>query len=335
VQVDLMGIGELARRSRLSPKALRLYDELGLLMPARVDDGSGYRYYSLSQLDCARLIAASRQLQIPLAEIKSMVDLEPGAAADRITEQWNATEARHTARRDLANYLIDRLQGKRHVMYEVTTRDIPERSVPCVKRSVEGIDGAWTFGKEFISILRNHDLPRVDGRAGSLLQHLVGRGQRRQRGPLEWCRPVPTSEAERLAAEVPELVDECDRENTQRTDTWRKGKIPGIGLAAGTRHGRETKAVAPQVGITLARGDSVRSPVAGRARSRVRREDVGDGSAAEGGGAHGLDGEGCGEQRLAGTEDDRVDDEAVLVDQPSLDERSSEPDAALREQVSA
>jgi hypothetical protein len=30
----------------------------------------------------------------------------------------------------------------------------------------------------------------------------------------------------------------------------------------------------------------------GRGRSRVRREDVGDGSGAEGGGAHGLDGEG-------------------------------------------
>jgi hypothetical protein len=95
------------------------------------------------------------------------------------------------------------------------------------------------------------------------------------------------------------------------------------------------QAAAPQVGITLVRGDSVRSPVAGRTRSRVRCEDVGDGSAAEGGGAHGLDGEGCGEQPLACTEDDRVDDESVLVDQSGLDERSSEPDAALREQVPA
>jgi PPM family protein phosphatase len=34
--MDLMGIGEFARLSRLSPKALRLYDELGLLPPARV-----------------------------------------------------------------------------------------------------------------------------------------------------------------------------------------------------------------------------------------------------------------------------------------------------------
>ena len=60
-----------------------------------------------------------------------------------------------------------------------------------------------------------------------------------------------------------------------------------------------------------------------------------DGSAAEGGGAHWLHGEGCREQPLARTEDDWVDDESVLVDQPGLDERSSESDAALGEQVSA
>ena len=42
-----------------------------------------------------------------------------------------------------------------------------------------------------------------------------------------------------------------------------------------------------------------RFPVADRARSRVRREDVGDGSAAESGGAHGLDGQRCCEEPLA------------------------------------
>lgn len=49
-------------------------------------------------------------------------------------------------------------------------------------------------------------------------------------------------------------------------------------------------------------------------RSRLRPEDVCHGSAAEGGRAHGLDGERCGEQPLPRTEQDRVDDEAVLVD---------------------
>ena len=48
-----MSIGEFARRSRLSPKALRLYDELGLLTPVRVDDNSGYRLYVADQLEQA------------------------------------------------------------------------------------------------------------------------------------------------------------------------------------------------------------------------------------------------------------------------------------------
>ena len=201
-----MSIGEFARYSRLSPKALRLYDELGLLEPSRVDEDSGYRYYSASQLERARLIAAFRQLQIPLAEIKSIVDLEPDAAAARITEHWNAIETQHTARRDLARYLIDRMQGKRHAMYEVATRDIPARSVLSVKRSVQGTDGAWAFGKEFISILRNHNLPRMDGRAGAFYCIWWGEVNDDSDGPLEWGRPVPTDQAEQLAVDVPELV---------------------------------------------------------------------------------------------------------------------------------
>ena len=59
--VKLLTIGEFARASRLSPKALRLYDELGLLRPVRVDEYSGYRYYSPDQLDQARLVAWLRR----------------------------------------------------------------------------------------------------------------------------------------------------------------------------------------------------------------------------------------------------------------------------------
>lgn len=204
--MDLMSIGEFARRSRLSPKALRLYDELGLLPPARVDDDSGYRYYAASQLDRARLIAALRQLQISLAEIKLIASLEPDTAAERIGEHWTAVEVQHRARRDLAHYLIDHMQGKRHAMYEVATRDIPARSVLCLKRSVEGTPGAWAFGKEFVSILREHRLPMMEGRAGAVFCIYWGEVSDDSDGPVEWCRPVPTDQAEQLAVEVPGLV---------------------------------------------------------------------------------------------------------------------------------
>lgn len=60
--MGLLTIGGFARASRLSPKALRLYDELGLLAPASVDPVSGYRFYSPDQLERARLIAWLRRL---------------------------------------------------------------------------------------------------------------------------------------------------------------------------------------------------------------------------------------------------------------------------------
>ena len=49
--MEEISIGEFARRSRLSLKALRLYDERGVLVPARVDRASGYRYYDTAQLE--------------------------------------------------------------------------------------------------------------------------------------------------------------------------------------------------------------------------------------------------------------------------------------------
>ena len=71
--MEELSIGEFARRSRLSVKALRLYDELGVLVPARVDEASGYRYYEVAQLEAARLVAMLRQLELPLAAIKELI----------------------------------------------------------------------------------------------------------------------------------------------------------------------------------------------------------------------------------------------------------------------
>jgi DNA-binding transcriptional MerR regulator len=70
--MDVMTIGAFAERTRLSAKALRLYDRLGLVRPARTDPASGYRLYSEDQVDGARLVALLRRLgtrQTPTAQI--------------------------------------------------------------------------------------------------------------------------------------------------------------------------------------------------------------------------------------------------------------------------
>ncbi|MFJ9536755.1 MerR family transcriptional regulator [Streptomyces sp. NPDC101225] len=105
----MLTIGAFARASRLSPKALRLYDELELLRPARVDPHSGYRYYAVEQLERARLVAWLRRLGMPLAGIREVCALGPADAARAIRAHWSQVEAETAQRRDLAAFLVDHL----------------------------------------------------------------------------------------------------------------------------------------------------------------------------------------------------------------------------------
>ncbi|MFD4634533.1 MerR family transcriptional regulator [Streptomyces sp. NPDC058284] len=113
--MGMLTIGAFAKASRLSPKALRLYDELGLLPPARVDPVTGYRLYAPDQLDRARLVAWLRRLGMPLARIRQVCaldDADTGAAAQEVRAYWAQVEADTAARRDLATFLIDHLSWK-------------------------------------------------------------------------------------------------------------------------------------------------------------------------------------------------------------------------------
>jgi serine/threonine protein phosphatase PrpC/DNA-binding transcriptional MerR regulator len=110
--VTLSTIGEFARAARLTPKALRLYDELGLLPPAAVDPDSGYRLYEPGQLERARLIAELRRIGMPLAEIREVCGLAPGAAAEAIAAYWRRVSADTAARGRLAGLLVDHLSER-------------------------------------------------------------------------------------------------------------------------------------------------------------------------------------------------------------------------------
>jgi DNA-binding transcriptional MerR regulator len=175
-----------------------------------VDANSGYRYYDAAQLKDARLIAMLRQLDFPLAAVKELVASDPSEAAGRIALRWREVETEHDARRDLANYLINQLNGRKPDMYEVNTRDIPERSLLCLKRHVDE-QGAWALGKEFIAILRERPLPKMEGREGAMFSIYWGEVSADSDGPVEWCKPVPTVEAETLALQYPELSLRTER----------------------------------------------------------------------------------------------------------------------------
>ena len=203
--MEEMSIGEFARRSRLSPKALRLYDGLGLLSPARVDELSGYRYYETAQLEEAQLIATLRQIGIPLVLVKELVGLDEADLAERVKAFRGDADAQHAVRQELVTALVDRLTGRSIVMYEVATREMPARSLLCLKRNVDEA-GAWALGKEFIGIIRDPRLPRMEGREGAVFSIYWGQVSADSDGPVEWCKVVPDAEAETLAEQFPELT---------------------------------------------------------------------------------------------------------------------------------
>ena len=89
--MELMTSGAFAQASGLSRKALRLYDELGLLHPARVDPVTLYRLYDPRQLEQARLVAWLRRLGMPLAAIRSVTGLPPARAAEELAAYWAGT----------------------------------------------------------------------------------------------------------------------------------------------------------------------------------------------------------------------------------------------------
>jgi DNA-binding transcriptional MerR regulator len=223
--VEEVGIGEFARRSRLSIRALRLYDKRHVLVPARVDEVSGYRYYDVAQLEDARLVAMLRQLDLSLGAIRKLVACDPVDAADQIAAHWRKVESEHDARRELADYLVNRLSGKKSVVYEVATRELPERSVLCLKRNVDE-KGAWALGKEFIAIMRERPLPRMEGREGAAFSIFWGEVSADSDGPVEWCKPIPRAEARTLAEHYPEL--------TLRTDPAHREAFVALGPAGGT-----------------------------------------------------------------------------------------------------
>jgi hypothetical protein len=147
-----------------------------------------------------------RQIGVPLAQIHLILSLEPEAAAEQVGAYWSGAEADHAARRDLAGSLVDRLTGKRNVMYEVKVRDIPARSLLCLLRHASNQQEVWDLGKEVIGMLKAQPPPRVDGVAGAAFLSYYGEVNQDSDGPKEFCWPVPQDLAGQLAASFPALT---------------------------------------------------------------------------------------------------------------------------------
>ena len=103
----MFSIGEFSKITGLTVKSLRFYHEQGVLVPAYVDSGSGYRYYSEPQVEVARIIVTLRNLEFSVVDIREILSGydDDGDILEKLQSQRDTIQARMRKDRQIAGTL--------------------------------------------------------------------------------------------------------------------------------------------------------------------------------------------------------------------------------------
>jgi DNA-binding transcriptional MerR regulator len=116
-EMQLMPIGRFSRLTGVGVKALRHYDEVGLLVPAAVDDETGYRFYAPEQVDRAEAIRLLRRLDMPLDEIRSTLAADdPVALRDALVSHQRQMAGRDAELRASMGKLQRLIDGRETIV---------------------------------------------------------------------------------------------------------------------------------------------------------------------------------------------------------------------------
>lgn len=124
---DLVPIGRFSRMTRLSIKALRHYQDIGLLEPAEIDRSSGYRYYRISQAPMAEAIRLLRSVDMPLDEIAEVVRAsDPELAVKYLEQHRERLRDRLADQSRMLAYLERLIAEEGHIMpYQIVVKEVP------------------------------------------------------------------------------------------------------------------------------------------------------------------------------------------------------------------
>lgn len=162
----MLRIGEFSKLSMISIRMLRHYDEIGLLMPEMIDDFTGYRYYSETQLPIVNRITALKDMGFSLATIAEILVSYTDQEALRkylIIKQSEVSEEQEKVTRKLRllETTINRLGKDEAIMkYNVTLKELPKRTVASVRQVIPAYEAEgmlWGILMEEIAPLNVKD----------------------------------------------------------------------------------------------------------------------------------------------------------------------------------
>lgn len=186
-----MSIGQFATASRLSLKALRLYDDNGLLPPAQVDSETGYRSYRLDQLRSATLIGLLRSAGMPLVEIRRVLD---HPSVSRIDE-YEATLTHELAERQRVLEYVRRYLEEEQ-MFDVKVKEVDEQAYVSRSNRVRVADLERFVVATIDELMASHE------GTGNAFTVYHGEVNEQDDGPVEVCLPVAVADTKLPAGEV-------------------------------------------------------------------------------------------------------------------------------------
>lgn len=138
-------IGLFSKYTKVTVKALRFYEEEGLLEPAYIDPVTNYRYYSTDQLPRAHKILALRQCGLSIPEIRSILagkniaGLLSGQKA-RLEEQAVKTAYQLAS----INHYLEAMGEETGMKYQIVLKELPKVLVFSKRMIVESYDSYFT-----------------------------------------------------------------------------------------------------------------------------------------------------------------------------------------------
>lgn len=140
---QLLSSGEFTARTRLTAKALRIYDRIGLLRPVSVDDNNGDRRYSTAQVRTGQLVGLLRSAGLPLSQIAAVLD-DLGAGADAAVARLDALATEMTRRHSdqllVIRHVQATLKGDDDPMFPIHTRHVPAIRVMSIQRRLHAAE---------------------------------------------------------------------------------------------------------------------------------------------------------------------------------------------------
>lgn len=121
----LYKIGLFSQMNKVTIKALRHYDEIGLLKPAHIEDFTGYRYYSSEQLPILHEILALRQMGFSLNEIEKV---QQGVSVEALLNNKKIELLRKIAEETMKLSQVEHYLSNRNesLKYNVILKNLPE-----------------------------------------------------------------------------------------------------------------------------------------------------------------------------------------------------------------